>query len=80
MRGGRDAVACAPDATLWGSGYATEAARAVLEYALGPLELPQVLAEIDERNTASTAVIKRLGMTEFKVVPDILGPMTRYRT
>ncbi len=63
----------------WGRGYATEAARAVLEYALGPLGLPEVLAEVDEGNAASVAVIKRLGLTPFAVVPGVLGPMTRYR-
>jgi RimJ/RimL family protein N-acetyltransferase len=63
----------------WGKGYATEAARAVVEHALGPLGLPEVLAEVDEGNTASIAVIERLGMTRFDVVPGLLGPMTRYR-
>ena len=63
----------------WGRGYATEAARAVLDRALGPLGLPEVLAEIDEGNTASIAVIERLGMTRFDVVPGLLGPMVRYR-
>jgi Acetyltransferase (GNAT) domain len=53
----------------WGQGYATEAARAVLDYALGPLGLPEVLAEVDEGNAASIAVIERLGMTRFDVVP-----------
>ena len=64
----------------WGHGYATEAARAVVEYGLGPLGLPEVLAEVDEGNAASVAVIKRLGMTPYAVVPGLLGPMTRYRT
>ncbi len=64
----------------WGHGYATEAARAVVEYGLGPLGLPEVLAEVDEGNTASVAVVKRLGMTPYAVVPGVLGPMTRYRT
>jgi len=63
----------------WGRGYATEAARAVLDHALGSLGLPEVLAEIDEGNTASIAVIERLGMTRFAVVPGLLGPMVRYR-
>jgi RimJ/RimL family protein N-acetyltransferase len=65
--------------TAWGKGYATEAARAVVDYALGPLGRSEVLAEIDEGNTASVAVIERLGMTPFVVVPGMLGPMTRYR-
>ena len=64
----------------WGRGYATEAARAVVDHALGTLGLPEVLAEVDEGNTASVAVVKRLGMTPFAVVPGVLGPMTRYRT
>lgn len=63
----------------WGRGYATEAARAVVDHALGTLGLPEVLAEADEGNAASVAVIKRLGMTPFAVVPGVLGPMTRYR-
>jgi [ribosomal protein S5]-alanine N-acetyltransferase len=63
----------------WGKGYATEAARAVLDHALGPLGLPEVLAEVDEGNTGSIAVIERLGMTPFAVVPGVLGPMIRYR-
>ena len=63
----------------WGRGYATEAARAVMEYGLGPLGLPEVLAEVDEGNIASVAVVKRLGMTPYAVVPGVLGPMTRYR-
>jgi ribosomal-protein-alanine N-acetyltransferase len=38
-----------------------------------------VLAEADEGNTASVAVIERLGMAAFDVVPGLPGPMTRYR-
>ena len=62
-----------------GKGYATEAAGAVIEYALEVLGLPEVLAEIDAGNRASAAVIARLGMRPFDVVPGVLGPMTRYR-
>jgi ribosomal-protein-alanine N-acetyltransferase len=64
---------------VWGNGYATEAARALVRYALGPLGLPDVLAEVDEGNSASVAVVERLGMTPFAVVPGLLGQMTRYR-
>jgi [ribosomal protein S5]-alanine N-acetyltransferase len=64
----------------WGHGYATEAARALVAYGLGPLGLPEVLAEVDEGNAASVAVVKRLGMTPYAVVPGLLGPMTRYHT
>jgi [ribosomal protein S5]-alanine N-acetyltransferase len=62
-----------------GKGYATEAARAVVDYALGVLGPGQVLAEVDAGNRASAAVVARLGMTPFEVVPGVLGPMTRYR-
>jgi RimJ/RimL family protein N-acetyltransferase len=64
----------------WGRGYATEAARAVVGHALGTLGLAEVLAEVDEGNTASVAVVKRLGMIPFAVAAGALGPMTRYRT
>lgn len=67
----------APEA--WGLGYATEAARAVVEHALGPMGLPEVLAEVDEGNTASIAVVERLGMAPFEKVAGLLGPMIRYR-
>jgi RimJ/RimL family protein N-acetyltransferase len=63
----------------WGRGYATEAARAEVAHALGTLGLPEVLAEVDEGNAASAAVVKRLGMIPFAVVRGVLGPMTRYR-
>jgi [ribosomal protein S5]-alanine N-acetyltransferase len=62
-----------------GRGLATEAARAVIKQALGPLGRPGVLAEVDEGNTASAAVLERLGMSPFQVVPGVLGPMIRYR-
>jgi [ribosomal protein S5]-alanine N-acetyltransferase len=64
---------------VWGKGYATEAAGAVVDYALGTLGLPEVLAEVDNGNTASAAVISRLGLIPFEEVPGLLGPMTRYR-
>jgi RimJ/RimL family protein N-acetyltransferase len=44
----------------WGHGYATEAARAVLEHALGPLGLPEVLAEVDEGNAGDRLSSARL--------------------
>ena len=51
----------------------------MVQYALGQLGLPAVLAEIDQGNAASAVVAARLGMTAFEVVPGVLGPMTRYR-
>jgi [ribosomal protein S5]-alanine N-acetyltransferase len=45
----------------WHQGYATEAVDRVLQYAFGPLRLHRVEADTDPRNTASIAVLTRLG-------------------
>lgn len=47
--------------TTWGHGYATEAARAVLEWAFDTLDLNRVQAETDTRNGASARVLEKLG-------------------
>jgi RimJ/RimL family protein N-acetyltransferase len=47
-----------------GRGYATEAARAVLDLAFRRIRLHRVTAELDPRNDASIALCKRLGMRE----------------
>lgn len=44
-------------------GYATEAARALLDYAFGSLALRRVVATTRYENHASIAVMQRLGMT-----------------
>jgi RimJ/RimL family protein N-acetyltransferase len=49
--------------TAWGHGYATEAARAVLEYGFGPLGLPEIVAVTMAGNARSRAVMERIGMT-----------------
>jgi RimJ/RimL family protein N-acetyltransferase len=46
----------------WGRGYATEAARAVLEEAFGPLGLDEVFALTETENVKSQAVMRRIGM------------------
>ncbi|WP_432491744.1 GNAT family N-acetyltransferase [Kineococcus auxinigenes] len=45
-----------------GRGYATEACRAVLDLAFGPLGLHRVAARVHAGNTASARVVARLGM------------------
>ena len=45
-----------------GQGYATEAARAVLDLAFGQLGLHRVVATCDPRNRASYRVMEKLGM------------------
>jgi [ribosomal protein S5]-alanine N-acetyltransferase len=46
----------------WGNGYATEAARPVLEQGLGELGLDHVIATILPENAASIRVAEKLGM------------------
>lgn len=45
-----------------GRGYATEAARAVLEFAFTEIGAHRVFAELDPRNAASVGLCQRLGM------------------
>ena len=45
----------------WGSGYATEAAHALLRWAFDALDLNRVQAEADTRNLASARVLEKLG-------------------
>lgn len=47
---------------LWGRGYASGAASAVLAHAFDSLRLPRVLADVDEPNRASIRVLEKLGM------------------
>ena len=49
--------------SAWGHGYATEAARAALAVAFGPLRLDEVVSFTTVANTRSRAVMERLGMT-----------------
>ncbi|HYH33665.1 MAG TPA: GNAT family N-acetyltransferase, partial [Nocardioides sp.] len=51
---------CLDDAA-WGQGYATEAARAVLQWAFDTLDLNRVQAEVDTRNAPSARVLAKLG-------------------
>lgn len=47
----------------WKKGYATEAARAVKDFAINDLHVSRLIAHCDSRNTASRRVMERLGMT-----------------
>ena len=51
---------CLSDAA-WGQGYATEAARTLLQWAFEALDLNRVQAETDTRNLASARVLEKLG-------------------
>ncbi|AKT50585.1 GNAT family N-acetyltransferase [Arsenicicoccus sp. oral taxon 190] len=47
--------------SAWGQGVATEAARALLGWAYGTLDLNRVQAEVDTRNVACARVLEKLG-------------------
>ncbi|MET9851034.1 GNAT family N-acetyltransferase [Streptomyces ossamyceticus] len=49
--------------TAWGHGYATEAARAVLDFGFRHLDLDEILAMTVATNLRSRAVMRRIGMT-----------------
>lgn len=59
-RGGEVGYALHPAFT--GKGYATEAARAVLDLGFGAYRMHRIVARLDARNTASARVLERLGM------------------
>jgi RimJ/RimL family protein N-acetyltransferase len=46
----------------WGNGYATEAARAVLQYGFVTLDLQRIYASHFSNNPASAAVLRKVGM------------------
>lgn len=48
--------------TAWGSGYATEAARAVVSWLFEALAMEKVMARADAANRGSWRVMERLGM------------------
>lgn len=47
---------------VWGSGYATEAGRSLIEHGFGTMGLTVLHAVVELENTASSAVARRLGM------------------
>lgn len=49
--------------SAWGNGYATEAARAVLNYGFKTLKLPIIYAVANPENQASIRVMQRLAMS-----------------
>jgi RimJ/RimL family protein N-acetyltransferase len=54
------AYALSPSA--WGSGYAVEAAAAVVQWGLATLHKPEILAIVNPDNTRSIRVLDKLGM------------------
>jgi [ribosomal protein S5]-alanine N-acetyltransferase len=48
---------------VWGQGFATEAARATLDFALGALRIERVIAVVKPTNVASYTVLEKVGMS-----------------
>ena len=61
-----------------GQGYATEAARAVIEYAFSELEITRLYALIDRFNAPSIAVANRLGMRYDRIIRAYKRDLMRY--
>jgi len=67
----------------WGRGYATEAARAALDYGFGELGLEEVVAVTVPANQRSRRVMEQLGMTrdpadDFDHPSVAPGPLKRH--
>ena len=54
--------------SAWGKGYASEGARAAIDYGLNTLDLPRVAAVINKENEPSIRLAERLGMEVEKEV------------
>ena len=64
---------------VWGNGYATEAAVAVLDYGMNTLKLSGIISESAVENVGSVRVIERIGM-QFEAFGQVRGRKTvRYR-
>ena len=55
-------------ASAWGKGFATEGARAAIDFGLNKLSLPRIAAVIRQENKASIRLAERLGMELEKEV------------
>lgn len=62
----------------WGHGYATEAARASIDYGFNVVHLSRIYALINPANSASIAVAYRLGMRFDRVVRAYKRDLLRY--
>ncbi|MGV9877785.1 GNAT family N-acetyltransferase [Streptomyces sp. NPDC003006] len=60
----------------WGLGLGTELARLLTSYGHETLGLAEVHATVDAENTASITVLKRLGYTQQREVPEENGSTT----
>jgi RimJ/RimL family protein N-acetyltransferase len=62
----------------WGKGYATEAAKATLDYVFGMSQLSEIYATIHAKNEASIKMMAKLGMEYQKTEIEEDGHGTAY--
>ena len=66
------------DSCVWGKGYATEAAKALIDQ-IKETGLKQLYAVVDQANPKSLAVCERLGMTKVGLTEEWFGkPLIEY--
>lgn len=63
---------------FWGLGLATRMSWTVMQLAFSRGNIEQIIAGADEPNTASFAVMRRLGMTFLRAVQYPMGPGAEY--
>jgi RimJ/RimL family protein N-acetyltransferase len=63
---------------FWGKGYATEAAKATLDYVFGISEVSEIYATIHAKNEASIKMMAKLGMEYEKTEIEEDGEGTAY--
>ncbi|TXS70511.1 N-acetyltransferase [Streptomyces sp. sk2.1] len=66
--------------TAWGRGFGTEIAEVLTGYGFGTLELPEVHATVAAGNTASLALLGRIGFRHVRDVTEDDGGTTRVLT
>jgi len=71
-------VAYLLDKAYWRQGLATEAARAIAQYAFEQLQLSRLICLIDRRNQGSIKVALNIGMIFEKEGVDEVGPYLLY--
>ncbi|MCA9279512.1 MAG: tRNA pseudouridine(38-40) synthase TruA [Phycisphaeraceae bacterium] len=64
--------------SAWGNGYATEAARAALDYAFTTTSLDRILGLTHPENTASMQVLTKVGMTSHGLTERFYGTTLRW--
>jgi [ribosomal protein S5]-alanine N-acetyltransferase len=64
----------------WGSGYATEAAKAAMDFARDNMRLPRIVAETQTANAASCRLLEKIGMKLEKTLERFGAPQSVYVT